>query len=658
MGLTNKQKNWISRNKEKSSINKMSKVLGISKKEIEDFLSSEPKKTKADKKPSKVFYFILIIIPFLFFIILELSLRIFNYGDNTDQWITVHHNKYVTNPNIARRYFFNITNLPSTIGDAFDKVKQPNTFRVFVMGGSSAAGYPFMPTGSFSRYIRKRLELVYPDTKIEVVNVAIAATNSYTIRDLLPGVLEKQPDLILIYAGHNEYYGTLGIGSNEYLGSSRFIVNTVLYLNRFKTFELLRDIIKDVSQLFSLEKKGKSTGTLMSKIVRDQLIPYNSDKFKAGIDQFEGNMKDILEMIKNKNVKVILSTVTSNLKDQNPLGTSYQNACDAFKNARELLKEGKHTEALKEFKKAKDLDVIRFRAPEEINNSIRKLGKEYDFEVVDVDSAFNVLSPDGITGNNLITDHLHPTLEGYQLIGKLFYEEMDKLSLLPKSREMIENNFAQDSLAKAKFDFSKLDSTIASFEVKSLKNNWPFVEENKSIPASRLFVRRNFIDSTAAEVVVNNLNWETAQGRTIQWYLQNKDYDNFKKQVNVLLSQFPYSIEIYDLAIKSLIQLQKSDLAYDLLLRRYKMQPNAYTTKWLGISELSKRNNDKAINYFDESLRYNNGDAQVLYNLSKAFLNKKEYNRALSIVNNCLNIAPNYTAARILQKQLTGLSKD
>ena len=88
------------------------------------------------------------------------------------------------------------------------------------------------------------------------------------------------------------------------------------------------------------------------------------------------------------------------------------------------------------------------------------------------------------------------------------------------------------------------------------------------------------------------------------------------------------------------------------------MQPNAYTTKWLGISELSKRNNDKAINYFDESLRYNNGDAQVLYNLSKAFLNKKEYNRALSIVNNCLNIAPNYTAARILQKQLTGLSKD
>lgn len=662
MGLTSKQKNWITRNKGKSSINKMSKVLGISKSEIAQFLNPGSNKVISNKRPPKLFYFILGIIPILFFVVLELTLRAFDYGVNTDQWITVHYNKYVTNPNIARRYFYNITNIPETIGDAFDKVKQPNSFRVFVVGGSSAAGYPYMPVGSFSRYIKKRLELVYPDSRIEVVNASISATNTYTIRDLLPGILDQQPDLILIYAGHNEYYGALGVGSNEYLGSSRFIVNTALYLNRFKTFELLRNIVKGIYKLFSSEANVSSSGTLMSKIVKDQYIPYNSDKFNAGIDQFVGNMKDILRMAKDRNVKVILCTVASNLKDQYPFislkGNKKTDAMEVFKKAKELLVQGEQKEALKEFIIAKELDALRFRAPSEINKAIKELGKEYGDGVVDVDSAFNASSPDGITGNNLMTDHLHPTLEGNLFIGKLFYEEMEKLNLLPKTKKAVSNNITQDSLARVKFDFSKLDSTIAAFEVKSLKNSWPYIDKRKAKPFYKLFIRKNFIDSLASEVVADNVSWENAQGRACQWYLQNNDIDNFKKQASVLISQFPYSVDLYDLTIRSLINLNKVEAAYDFLLRRYRIEPNAYTSKWLGIYELSKNRTDDAINYLEESLRYGSGDAQVLYNLSRAYLNKKEYSKAISAINSCLSTAPNFANAKVLQKQLTNLVKD
>ncbi len=67
--------------------------------------------------------------------------------------------------------------------------------------------------------------------------------NSYTIRDLVPEIIKKKPDLILIYLGHNEYYGALGIGSVESLGTSRFLVNTTLWFNKFKSVELLRNII-------------------------------------------------------------------------------------------------------------------------------------------------------------------------------------------------------------------------------------------------------------------------------------------------------------------------------------------------------------------------------------------------------------------------------
>ena len=91
------------------------------------------------------------------------------------------------------------------------------------------------------------------------------------------------------------------------------------------------------------------------------------------------------------------------------------------------------------------------------------------------------------------------------------------------------------------------------------------------------------------------------------------------------------------------------------LLKRYKLGPNAYTAKWLGIYELSKYRTDTAINYLEESLRYSNNDPQVLYGLSKAYLFKKEYNEALSTINLCLSVAPNFTQAKILQKQLANL---
>ncbi|HVO75336.1 MAG TPA: hypothetical protein VMT35_15005, partial [Ignavibacteriaceae bacterium] len=62
----------------------------------------------------------------------------------------------------------------------------------------------------------------------------MTAVNSYTLLDLLPGVLNQKPDLILIYAGHNEYYGALGVGSVESYGSSRTIIKIMIYLNNFK----------------------------------------------------------------------------------------------------------------------------------------------------------------------------------------------------------------------------------------------------------------------------------------------------------------------------------------------------------------------------------------------------------------------------------------
>jgi len=443
--------------------------------------TEENKKIRKTKSPFW-FYLILVLIPVVFFLLLEIFLRVINYGRNNDQWIKITETKQMLNPDVAGRYFFSTEDLPQSNNDAFDIVKRGNAFRVFVMGGSSAQGFPFSPNGTFSRYIRDRLELKYPDKYIEVINLGITATNSYTIRDLIPGVLEQNPDLILIYAGHNEYYGAFGVGSTENIGNSRELVNFLIWINKFKSVELMRSLINAIINLFTRDanKDISRGGTLMARIVKEQLIPYNSESFNVGIKQFEGNFQDILQMTKDAEVPVVIGTLVCNLKDQKPFilvgSNSNESADSIYLRAQYQLKLGNTNLADSLFRYAKDLDALRFRAPEKINEIIKQLVLKYNCGIVDVDSVFNANSPDGIVGNNLTVDHLHPSLNGYLLIGKIYFEVMERSGFLPTDGQRHISGGQQDSIIINNFAFSRLDSVISDIRLIGLLNDWPFVE--------------------------------------------------------------------------------------------------------------------------------------------------------------------------------------
>ena len=194
-----------------------------------DNLNKEKLTEISTKKSPIWFYGIMIPIPVIFFVGLELVLRYFNYGYDFQQFVSTsnyHKDKIFLNPDIPRKYFFNLKASPSVLPDGFDIQKQQYAFRVFILGESSAAGWPYVPNASFPRHIKRKLELLYPENTIEVINCGMSAINTYTVRDFVPGIIEQNPDLIIIYTGHNEYYGALGAGSSVSLGYSRTLVNT------------------------------------------------------------------------------------------------------------------------------------------------------------------------------------------------------------------------------------------------------------------------------------------------------------------------------------------------------------------------------------------------------------------------------------------------
>lgn len=649
--MSKKPKSKLSKSPLKNSINH----TDLSEKEKGTVSNPRQKKT-----PKFFFYIFMFLIPLLFFVILELALRLFNYGQEITQWTEIAPGKLALNPDIAYRYFHSTKNIPYSNQNSFDAVKKDNSFRIFILGGSSAAGYPYTPNGDFGKYLQKKLEVIYPEKTIEVVNIALTATNSYTIRDLIGGVIEQKPDLVLIYAGHNEYYGALGVGSMESIGRSRKIVKLMLSLEKYKTINLLRDVLKWIGGIFSSgdDNLGKESGTLMSRMAKDKLIAYNSEIFEEGILQFKDNLTDVIKLCKEAKVPILLSTLTCNLKDQKPFVNieeeSNPPADKIYEEAKQTLSEGNYNEALKKFVYAKDLDGLRFRAPQKINEVIFELAKEFNFPVVDVYNKFNEISPNGIVGDSLMTDHLHPTYDGYLLIGSLFFEELEKNNLLPPKDRLgaAKSNVEIERMLQPKLKISALDSVIAKYRIIILQNDWPFSERKSVEQMLKLFNRQNYIDSAALYVIDNKISWERAHRDVAMYYLRNGDYQNFIHEVNVLIWQYPFIEEYYSVASEQLLNAKLYEEAFPFLSEGFKLFPNAFYAKWLGIILLSKGNADQSIVYLNKSLDYKSNDAQVFFNLSGAYFNKGMYKEALSSIQNCLKLNSSYPQAANFKYQL------
>lgn len=647
MKIPKDKKKQILADKDQLSINQLSKKYNLPQDEIKNIINAFSEKHPSKKKSPKWFYAVLVSFPIIFLIVLEILLRILNYGYNFEQWVDAGGVKYIINPDIGRKYFTSGDFNPNTIEDVFDQYKKANSFRVFVLGESSAQGYPYNPMGSFSRYIRRRLELVYPSTAVEVVNISMTAVNSYTLLDLLPGVLDQKPDLILIYAGHNEYYGALGVGSVQSYGSSRTLNKLMLSLNEFKITQFVRNSILWISSLFSAKNNG-SSGTLMSRMVKDKYILLDSEVFNAGLKQFEDNLTDILRLTKDKGVPVILARLVSNLKDQKPFISvntpGYKTADQIYKEAGDELKNNNFANADSLFKLAKDLDALRFRAPEKMNKIIDELGKEFHAATVSIDSIFDSASPGGIAGDNLIVDHLHPNVQGYQLMGKAFYDCMEKNGYLPKTANAEIPFDEQDSLTRADFVFTKLDSVMGNYFVRILKTDWPYVKQRAAISEFQpkdfinLFRPKDFIDSIAMYRIENKVSWIDAHFIAGTYYLRKDDIKEYLKYMNVLIYQYPGFRDL-DGVIRYFYEQKKIDLA-------------DYTPKRNGLMALYIGNFDNAIRHLNEAYKLNPKDPLVLYNLSLAYSEKKDFKTALAIINECLIENPIYPEANNLKQEI------
>ena len=106
-----------------------------------------------------------------------------------------------------------------------------------------------------------------------------------------------------------------------------------------------------------------------------------------------------------------------------------------------------------------------------------------------------------------------------------------------------------------------------------------------------------------------------------------------------------------------LLKVKEFDNAYKVFYKRYQLQPNDLSAKWLGTIDLNSSKISSAIKYLEESVKLNSSDLQTMYNLAGAYALNKEYKKSFDVISRVLSSDPNYPGGEGLLQQLKGVLK-
>ncbi len=703
--LTQKQKQYIAENYRKMSAREIAEKLSVDKKVVEREVKQI---TQLPKGKKIIFTAVMMLFPLLFLIGLEIILRAVNYGGDLDLVLSrdIRGTTYCyLNKKVAKRFFSHQDiHVPDARTAVFKKYKSPNTYRIFCLGGSTTAGFPYEFNATFPSLVKDRLDVMFPQKNIEVINVGISAINSYSVLDFTKELAKYDPDLFLIYMGHNEFYGALGIGSTQQIGKNRHWVLFYIKLQKVRLFNLMRDLIGRIGGTFKTSSiKPVQDQTLMAQAVKDRYIGLNSEEYKIAYCYFEKNLQEIIKTAHKAGAQVIISTLVSNLADQQPFGQQFSAATsdllkaqwqDYFDAGYQFEMAGKSDEALIQYDKAKeidlvpamlhfrcarclhkigntdmarkayiqtkDLDVLRFRASSDFNNIIRQVGGRNNVPVVEMEQIFAPYCLENILDFSLFTDHLHPNFEGYFLMAKAFVAAMAENGCIVPSDRWSEAIQKSDEEFRRMAGVTDLDLEIANQRIRILTSHWPFKQQ--------IILRKNsgsdydnLVEKTVKELFSRKFGWNEAHYRIARYLAAKGDYDRAAQEYQAVIkvtpsNYYPY-LELGDL----LMRQRKFSKAEDVLKKGLTYSthlPYAYAK--LGMLYFFSQRLTQAVEKLEQAIEINKKNnlfkidelAGAYYIMSMAYGQLGKIALAKNAINNALKIKPNYPEAKAVLKKL------
>jgi len=313
--------------------------------------------------------------------------------------------------------------------------KSTNLFRVVVVGASTVEGFPWPTELAFSRQIELILQKQLSKRTVEVLNCGIVGITSLQVLDLVRQSTTVEPDVIVVYSGHNEFYGPGGVSSKGF--------SALTSLRRYRLPQLL---------MRAITPEPDPTKELAQLLIQDRAIPFHGTAFKTSKIRYRENLEQMVAVGRDYDIPIVFCSVACNLSDQSPIQSisaaslsksvaekrdellstaallinedRFREALELTNLARELdvgyslshyrrgqclAGLGERDSAAAAFSHARDLDGCRFRAPSAFARIVRETATRSESNFVDCESLLNASSNSGAAGNDLFFEHVHFT---------------------------------------------------------------------------------------------------------------------------------------------------------------------------------------------------------------------------------------------------------
>jgi tetratricopeptide (TPR) repeat protein len=354
---------------------------------------------------------------------------------------------------------------------AFPSAKGENTFRIFCLGGSTTFGRPYDDNTSFCGWLREMLPAADPSRSWEVINAGGISYASYRVALLMEELLQYEPDLFVIYTGHNEFlekrtYGRLADGPGL-MDSLRGVLGKTRVYTLAKRWHGRSE-----------DTKSKSDGAVLTPEVVTRLEKsvgpedYTRDAlFESDVaEHFRFNLDRMVTLADSAGAAVVFVTPAANLRNCSPFKSehrpgladadlvsweSYIGQAEAaaaqeewtraeqaldkaidvdpqyahafYLRGRARYAQGKVAEARTDFVEARDLDVCPLRALSVLVEHVRTTAASRHVPCVDFEGQVAEQAEHQIPGNDLFMDHVHPTVDGNRLAAEAILTQLEEM---------------------------------------------------------------------------------------------------------------------------------------------------------------------------------------------------------------------------------------
>lgn len=608
---------------------------------------------------------LIFLIPIIFFLLIEATLLVTGCGYNPNFFIRdkiAGKEVYISNTHFFWRFFprrIARRSIPLVI----PVEKENGCRRIVILGSSAAMGDPD-PSFSFSRFLEIMLKEKFPDLKFEIINTSSTTINSNVILETAENCTFIKPDLFIAYAGNNEVIGPYGPSTsiNPFV-SSLSAIRLRIWLTKTRIGQMVQQMTSSKTSLFNSEWKGMS-------LFMKHSIPFGDPGLQEVYSHFRSNIEDICRVAEKSGAAVILTTVLTNDKDCPPFLSLHKDGLkdsvlskwnELYMEAVRLDSLGQYTEATglflqasvidsmyadlqfrlgrcyikmkniseagKCFIKARDYDVLRFRADSRINDIIRDVALNNNSGRIYLTDAWKDATnycSDGIPGKELLLEHVHLNVSGNYFLAKCLLEKVENSLNIESTSNTPDIDKCLERLAFTPFDNLRIQNEMIQRKIEP-----PFT--NQISNAEDLQLSRKLADELKTRVknelaAIDSIYIKQISFNSEDWFLHSnylkflfeyrKDFEAFR-QAKTIYDMMPFdyfnSVNM-GITLLNLKHLTEAEQYLKQAVSINPLHPKAYNT--LGVVQINQNQPDEALKNFKKAISLNPDQSDVYKNIA------------------------------------------